>query len=87
MEQISIKINDAAAFDAALKESLAEAGDLQIITKDGATVSGKPAVMLTFTVTLPNGHHARAQAVTTLKLLLPVLQALNAKYAADEAYF
>jgi hypothetical protein len=72
MEQLAVKLNDAEAFDAVLKNSLPEGGDLTIITKDFGTVGGNPVAMITFTVEV-NGERKTAQTVTTLKLLLTIL--------------
>ena len=48
---------------------LPECGDLAIYVKPNATVAGKPMAVVTFSVQLPDGSHARAQATTTLALL------------------
>lgn len=45
---------------------LPECGDLAFYFKPNATQGGKPAVVVTFTVQLPDGSLAKAQAVTTL---------------------
>lgn len=51
---------------------LPEAGDLAIYAKPNATVNGNGMVVFTFTVQLPDGSMARAQATTTAKLLRTV---------------
>ena len=79
MESVTIKLNDSLAFDAILKNSLPEGGDLTIITKDNATITGSPVVMIAFTVEV-NGRIEQVQAVTTMKLFVSVLRALGAKY-------
>jgi hypothetical protein len=56
-------------FDAAVHDGLPEGGDLEAIVKDGATIDGAPAVCFTFTVELPDGTLARAQSVTTARLV------------------
>lgn len=48
---------------------LSESGDLAFYVKPNATTGGKPGVVITFSVQLPDGTMARAQATTTLKLL------------------
>lgn len=83
MENVAIRLNDADLFDKILKGSLPEGGDLMIITKDNATVGGNPAVMISFSVELPTGGLAVAQTVTTLNLLMTVLNALKAKYGQN----
>jgi hypothetical protein len=80
MEGIQTKMNDAARFDAVLKESLADGGDLEIVTKDGATESGRAGVMLTFSVQLPDGSLARAQTVVTARLFLMAALIVATKY-------
>lgn len=80
MEHISLNLDDPGKFDQIIKNSLPDHGDLSVITKDSATMEGNPAVMLSFTVTLPDGKIATAQTVTTMKLFLSSLSALTAKY-------
>jgi hypothetical protein len=63
------------AFDQAVhgglddKPILPEGGDLAVYIKPNVTVGGKPMAVVTFTVQLPDGSLARAQATTTLTLL------------------
>lgn len=82
MEKIEVLLDDGTgrAFDAALQGTLPEAGDLCIITKDRATEGGNPGALLTFTVGLPDGKFARAQAVATVKNLILALDVLRVKY-------
>lgn len=74
MESLSISI-DPAAYDRTLHPTpgmlplLPENGDLEAFVKPKATVNGKAGVVITFTVTLPDGSPARVQAVTTAALL------------------
>lgn len=48
---------------------LPEGGDLSAFVKPNATLAGNAMVVLTFTVRLPDGSVARAQAATTAALL------------------
>lgn len=48
---------------------LKEGGDLAVYVKPKATVAGKPAVVITFTVQQVDGSLARAQCVVTYGLL------------------
>lgn len=73
MEQITV-ILDAERFDKAVHGGLElspdlpvlpECGDLAFYVKPNATVGGKPMVVVTFTVKLPDGKFARAQATNT----------------------
>lgn len=83
MEAFGIKLNDGKSFDTILAGSLPEGGDATLITKDHGTVGGKPAIMLTFSVQLPDGTPAVAQVVTTLKIFLAAAEVLKAKYGID----
>lgn len=71
---------DGPAFDKAVHGGMPDAGDLQIIVKEEATIGGNPAVCLTFTSQLPTGELRGSQTVTTLRCLLAVLKTLDAKY-------
>ena len=61
-------------------EKWKHAGDLKIITKNDATVGGKPAVMLTFTVQLPDGTMQRVQTVTTAQMFVSAAAAVKGRY-------
>lgn len=70
MERIDVALS-AEKFDAAVHGDgvvpvLPECGDLAFYVKPHATEGGRPAVVATFTVRLPDGSFAKAQAVTTL---------------------
>ena len=82
MEHVVIKLDDGTGheFDEALKGTLPDAGDLKVITKNDATVGGKPAVMLTFTVQLPDGTMQRVQTVTTAKMFVSAAAAVKGRY-------
>ena len=82
MEVIKHQLDDGTgrAFDDALKDTLPDGGDLQIITKDAGTVNGNPVAILTFTVELPDGTFRKAQTVTTVALLMGTLAILRGKY-------
>lgn len=76
MESIRVVLDDAAQFDAAVHGTMPECGDLALIAKSNGTVKGAPVVVVTFTVVLPDGTKARAQAVTTLRALVLGVRAL-----------
>ncbi len=85
MESIELKLKNAVRFGAVLGDSLKEHGDLELITKEKATVGGHPAVMhpavmITFTVELPDGTTQRVQAVTTLVALAAAVDAMRAAH-------
>lgn len=83
MESIHVTLNDQAAFDQAVhaESSLQEGGDLEFITIDQGTEEGRPAVVITFSVRLPNNEGGyRAQIVTTVRALTMALSALKGRY-------
>jgi hypothetical protein len=70
MEAVDVALS-AEKFDAAVHGNgvdpvLPECGDLAFYFKPNATAGGRPALVITFGVRLPDGSLARAQAVTTL---------------------
>lgn len=74
---------DADAFDRAVHGApgdgvLRDGGDLAMIIKPNATDAGHALVVFTFTVELPTGLFARAQSVTTAKLVAMAADALRA---------
>lgn len=77
MEGIKCEIS-AEKFDRAIRNVpgeipvLAEGGDLAVYVKPKGTVEGKACAVITFTVQLPDGTKARAQATTTAALLKQV---------------
>ena len=73
METLDIVLDqehDGKDYDAVLKDTLPECGDMKVIVKHGAMKSGASAVMVTFTVQLPDGSKKRVQAVTTASLFI-----------------
>lgn len=85
-ESISVVLDDGsgAAYDAALHgpTTLQDFGDLQIVTKNHGTKKGRPVVLLTFSVTLPDGSTAKVQTVTTLQNFLNAATILARRYLA-----
>lgn len=81
MESITVLLDDAAEFDRAVRDGLPEGRDLAIITKDNATVGGRPAACLTFTVQLRDGRRDTAQAVVPVRALLLALHGLMGRYS------
>lgn len=84
MEHISLLLNQGEEFDKITANSLPHGSDLRLITKDGATQNGNAAAMLTFTAQLPDGTHATAQIVTTVKNLQMAFAGLNGRYGPLE---
>jgi len=78
MEHVKISI-DADLYDEVVQGGPPECGDLELVIKEGATVSGAPGVAITFTVQFPDGR-CRVQAVTTLRALLGGISALADRY-------
>lgn len=66
---------DGEEFDKAIRTQpggppvLSEGGDVAFYFKNDATSGGKPGCCIAFTVQLPDGTFAKAQAVLTLALL------------------
>ena len=83
MEAIKLTLDDPSRFDAILEECPAEGGDLEVVTKPGATTSGRPAALLTFTVDL-GGELRRVQATTTVQNLLMAAAALQGYLEREE---
>ena len=65
-----------ADFDAALQGTLQDYGNAVFISKANGTESGLPAVLIGFTVRLPDGTDRRVQTVVTGRILVAVAQAL-----------
>lgn len=83
MEVVSISI-DPEKFDQAIHGGfrdflpvLPERGDLAMYVKPKATQGGNAGVCITFTVVLPDGQIARAQAVTTALALESALACIR----------
>lgn len=82
MENLIIAI-DPEKFDQAVHGGLddlpvlPERGDLAVYMKPKATVNGNAMAVITFTVQLPDGSFARAQAATTAALLDTALSAVR----------
>lgn len=82
MEHVRLVLGIDEEFDAALRgpDVLQDRGDLSIITKDHGTVGGRPIVLLTFTVRLPDGREMKAQTVTTLGNFMSAAAGLRGRY-------
>lgn len=72
MESVRMLFNDA-DFDRIVHDGLPEGCDLTIATKEHATANGKAAVVISWTVSLPDGSIRSVQAVTTLGMMLTIL--------------
>lgn len=81
---IRIVLGDDAEFDKALGRGspgvLRDGGDLAIISKDKGTEQGRPVVVLTFTVELPDGSWKAAQTTVTYRELFCAVKALEGRY-------
>ena len=80
MEHIELKLADEPLYDELVHQSLRQASDIRIVTKDSGTAAGKPVVVIAFDVQLPDGSIARAQATTTYGCLDMALAALRGRY-------
>lgn len=83
ISHINLVLSNAAEFDKALAGSLRDGGDLKIISKSAATSEGRPIVMLTFTVELPDGSHARAQTVVSARIFVNAARAIVARHESE----
>ncbi len=83
MDQITVRISDPEAYDKAVHEGLSDGGDLSFITKDYATEEGRSALVVTFTVQLPDGSLSKAQSATTVRNFLMAAQIIQVKYTND----
>lgn len=85
MEVVKTILDDGSgkAFDAALRGTLRDGGDLQIITKNDGTRDGHPCLMLTFSVQLPDGTIRQVQTVTTVRNFLASAGAVAGRYQAE----
>lgn len=87
MEHLPVKLNEPDLFDITVHgqdgvRTLMDAGDLQIITKDNGTHSGRALACLTFTVDV-DGKPVRVQTVTTVRLLTSAFAILRGRYGED----
>lgn len=80
MEKLELKINKPELYNAVLKDSLPDFGDIEIITKHGVTKAGQAGVMITFSVQMPNGEKKRVQTCTTMSLFRAVTAAFQSTY-------
>lgn len=82
MEQVQVKLNNIERFDEIIKDSLPDGGDLEIITRDAGTESGRGIVMFTFSVEI-DGKLRRAQTVTTMRNFRAIAFAITSTYDDD----
>lgn len=80
MEKISVLMGQPEEFDKAVHEGLPEGGDIRIVVKEGAMVSGAHGIVITWTVQLPDGEIKTAQATTSLRTFAAAAQLLRARY-------
>jgi hypothetical protein len=73
---------DAAVHGDGVTPTLRQGNDLAVYVKPAATTTGGAGVVITFTVELPDGSFARAQAVTTLRLFDALAAAVRGWRAA-----
>lgn len=87
MEGTAVLLDDGSGkeFDAALRGTLKDGGNLRLITKDVGTDDGNPIAMLTFTVGIGADRTARAQTVVSVKMFLAAAKILAGKYPDVEA--
>ena len=86
MECVIVKPNDVARFDELVHTGLPEGRNIEMASKMGATVNGEPAIVVSFTVQLPDGSTARAQAATTLKAFKAGVDTLAGYHEREDAH-
>lgn len=77
MEHVTIS-NRPERFDEVVHGGLPEGRDLEIVFKHGAMESGAGAVVITFSVQLPDGKVVRCQAVTSCRAFLTAADGIRA---------
>ena len=71
MERLNVKLDPDKYDEYCRKENtLPECRDLEILVKPKCTPTGQAGIMITFTVELPDGSKARAQATTLENLFV-----------------
>ena len=83
MEHVIITLVNDEAFERPIVDGLPQDNALECITGDFGTQSGAPAAVIAFGITLPDGSHHRAQAVTTISALSVALSAIEARYGKN----
>lgn len=85
MEGVRIRLADEDLYDKLCRgpESLRDCGDLMVVTKDSGTEGGRPIVLLTFTVEMPDGTFRRAQTAVTGRLFAGVCAAFRGRYGDE----
>lgn len=88
MEQARIILDDGtgSAFDQRVRgdDVLPDGGDLTVVTKNNGTKEGRPIVLFTFTVQLPDGTLRKVQTVTTVRMFQTIAKAIEVKYGRVE---
>lgn len=74
--------NDA-EYDRRVHDALPECGDVVFVTKDRATVRGRPGVCISFSVRLPDGSIGKVQAVMTGRNFAMVAAAFRGRYGVE----
>lgn len=80
MENLRLVLGNDKMFDELVHGGLPQASDMTICTKDNGTQSGKPCVVVSFTVQMPDGTFKQVQAVTTVRLLVGFYSAMKGRY-------
>lgn len=83
MEHVAIRLADDELWGQVMKNSLPDAGDVMMITKDHCTEGQRPGVCITFTVQLSDGTFARAQTVITGRIFAAMSAAFRGRYGSD----
>lgn len=80
---LNIQLDNADLYRKVIEDGLPYGADLTLVTLDDGTNAHAASVVLTFTVETLDGTLHRAQATTTVKLLLAALQVLAHRYDSN----
>lgn len=83
MESLIINLDNTAAFDDLVHNSLKQASPITVCTKPDATESGRAGVVVSFLVEMPSGEVVRVQAVTTVRLFANAGRAVASRHFKD----
>lgn len=83
MHAVSLVINDPTEFDKAVKEYAPAVGDVEFISKNNATNSGAPAVLVVMEIQNEDGTTQKFRAVAQVRNLRNALSALISAHGGE----
>ena len=66
--------------------AIPQASPMTIVTKDKGTKKGRPCVLITFDVLLPNNKIMHVQATTTARLFITAASAIQARHEQEDGH-